>query len=850
MLPSAVDRGLPIVAALPRLLDALACSSTAIVQAEPGAGKSTVLPLALLDAPWLGGGRIVMLEPRRLAARGVATWMARLLGEEPGETVGYRMRLERRVGPRTRIEVVTEGILTRWLQDDAALAGVGAVLFDEFHERSLHADLGLALCLDAQAALRPELRIVVMSATLDAAALAGPLRDPPVVGASGRSYPVEVRHAARAIDARDVERETAATVQRALREQAGDVLVFLPGGAEIRRVARLLEGVTGGEVDVFSLHGDLPQREQELAIAPAAAGRRKVVLATAIAETSLTIEGVRAVVDAGLARRARFDPRSGMTRLVTTRVSRAAAEQRRGRAGRVAPGTCYRLWTIDAGRGLAEHAPPEILEADLAPLALELAAWGVPDAATLRWVTPPPPAALAQARDLLTALDALDAPGRITPRGQAMRKLGLHPRLAHMLLEARPLGREREAARLAALLEERDLLRLPPGVRACDLRLRVDALDGERADLPPGASVDRGAAERARLLADGWQRLLASERAATAPCPAQVDDADAVGLLLAHAYPDRIAQRRGDGGGRDGAADGRGATVDPADGLARADYLVIADLDGGEREARAWLAAPLSRGALETHLAPRLREEDTVAWDGLAQAVIARRTLRLDHLVVSERQITRPPPERVAAAMIEGLRALGLEALPWTPALRQWQARVELLRGAGIPGVSAALPASGDAELAATLEDWLAPHLGTTTRRADLARLDLQAALEARVPRPLRAQLDALAPARLEVPSGSKLALDYLRPGPPVLAARLQELFGMRETPRVAGGRIAVLVEILSPAGRPVQVTQDLAGFWARGYAEVRKELKGRYPRHYWPDDPHTAVATRRVRPR
>jgi ATP-dependent helicase HrpB len=840
---------LPIGAVLPRVRAAFTGANRVIVQAPPGAGKSTLLPLALLDEPWLGGGKILMLEPRRLAARGVATWMAHLLDEPVGRTVGYRLRLDTKVSAMTRIEVVTEGVLTRMLQDDPTLEGAGLLLFDEFHERSLHADLGLALSLDVQATVRPDLRIGILSATLDTAMLSALLDDAPCVTAQGRSFPVEVRHDPTPAPG-ELETHVARVVRRALAEHDGDVLVFLPGAAEIRRAAgRLQAQEPGPNVDVHPLYGDLGYDAQQRAITPSPRGRRKVVLATAIAETSLTIEGITVVVDAGLSRRARFDPRTGMTRLTTGRLSRASAEQRRGRAGRLQPGVCYRLWSAATDAALEEFAPPEILEADLAPLALELAAWGSCDPARLRWPTPPPAAPYAQALTLLRGLGALDARDRITAHGRAMNRLGAHPRIAHMLIAARGLGRIDDACAVAALLEERDVLRTEPGARVTDLRVRLEALAGKAAPAPAGARFDRGALERARQLARNWRRAL-ERLGREPPRTGTVDDADAAGILVALAYPDRIAHARGRGDGAYLLANGRGAGLDRSDPIARSEFLGIADLDLGDRDARVYAAAPLSRAALTAHFGALIESVEIIGWDARAQAVLARREERLGAILLAERAIERGDGAALVPAMIDGIRQLGIAALPWTGAARQWQQRVAFVRALGVPGVSEALPDASDAALTATFETWLAPFLTGVTRRADLARIDLDAALAAMLAYDLRRQLDALAPTHLAVPSGSSIRLDYGRGPAPVLAARLQELFGLRESPRVGGGRVPVLVEILSPASRPVQLTQDLAGFWARGYFEVRKELKGRYPRHYWPDDPATAVATRRVRPR
>ncbi len=860
---------LPIEAVLPQVHEALAGCTRVLVQAPPGAGKSTLLPLALLDAAWLAGRRIVMLEPRRMAARAVAYWMAHLLDDPVGQRVGYRMRLESCVSAASRIEVITEGVLTRMLQNDPALEGVGCVIFDEFHERSLHADLGLALCLDAQAQVRRDLRILIMSATLDARSIAQWLGDAPVITAEGHSYPVDTRYAAGSPAAR-IEPTVSTSVARALREETGDALVFLPGAGEIRRVQRLLEQCDlGSDVMVLPLYGDLPQAEQERAIAADPSGRRKVVLATSIAETSLTIEGVRIVIDSGLARRAQFDPRSGMTRLLTTRVSRAAAEQRRGRAGRLAPGVCYRLWPEQGDARLKPFTPPEILEADLCPLALELANWGIAEAGQLRWIDPPPAASFAQARDLLRSLDALDAQGRLAAHGRAMAELGAHPRLAHLLVVARGLGAGRLAAEVAALLSERDLLKLPPESRAADLRLRLEALRGVRDHLPAGAVIDRGGAERTRKLMQSWhpprdhgtstdqaarhgrlrgsrRELERSDQNLAGVLSRESVDVESAGLLVALAYPDRIARLRTGQPGRYVLSNGRGATLPEIDPLAREEFLAIADLDAGEREARIYLAAPITRAQLECNFASLITTTDTVAWDSGLQAVTARRERRLQKLLIEESKLESIDTQLSASAMLAGVRTMGLAALPWNEETRAWQARVLFLRRDD----STSWPDVSERGLLASMEDWLAPWLGGLTRGDQLARVDLRAALRALLTREQQRRLDAWAPTHLTVPSGSHIALDYTHPDGPVLAARLQELFGLKETPRVAGGRMPVLVQLLSPAGRPVQTTRDLGSFWARGYHDVKRDLKGRYPKHYWPDDPAEAVATRRVRPR
>jgi ATP-dependent helicase HrpB len=852
--------GLPIDAALPALRQALLEQRAAVLQAPPGAGKSTVVPLALLEEPWAAGRRIVLLEPRRLAARAVAQRMASTLGEAVGATVGYRMRLDTRVSRGTRIEVVTEGVLTRMLQSDPALEGTAALIFDEFHERSLQADLGLALALDAQAHLTPELRLLVMSATVDAPAIARFLEDAPLVVLAGRSFAVESHFLGRGPPIlpgpgpgpagsapESVERLIARLVRRALEEQTGDVLVFLPGGAEIRRVQSLLADTEDRSLRVMPLFGELGAAEQDAALAPSSGGMRKVVLATNIAETSLTIEGIRTVVDAGLVRRSEFDPVTGMSRLVTRRISRASADQRQGRAGRLGPGVCYRAWSEGAHDGLAPFAPPEILEADLMPLALDLAAWGVREATTLRWLEAPPPASLAAARELLERLGALSPGGAISAHGRAMASLGVHPRLAHMLLKARELdgGSLEMAAQLAALLSERDLLRATGAARDVDIRSRLSVLRGELA-----APVDRGALQRISRAARAYVAQLEANRAApNARAPSQ-QEIDLSGILLAFAYPDRIAQRRPGSEPRYLLANGRGAYFADAHSLGREEFIVAVDLDDSAREARILLAAPLGRETLLAHCADRLRRSESIEWNEREQAVIARQVTRLDEIIVEEKPLPGVAREATAAALLEGVRRLGVSALPWTRESRELQARIEFVR-AQAPTLSgpSAWPAVSDESLQESLQSWLLPWLDGLTRREHLARVPMLDALRALLSFEQLRQLDELAPTHLGVPSGSRVRIDYLDDSAPAVAVRLQEVFGLQATPRIAGGRVPVTFKLLSPAQRPVQVTRDLASFWRSTYAEVRKDLRGRYPRHYWPEDPLSAVPTRRVRP-
>jgi ATP-dependent RNA helicase HrpB len=831
-------KALPIGAVLPDLLAALERPGAAVLEAPPGAGKTTLVPLALLDTSWLGRQKIVMLEPRRLAARAAARRMAQMIGEKVGETVGFRTRLETRIGPKTRIEVVTEGILPRMLQSDAALEGVGIVIFDEYHERSLDADLGLALALETRRYLREELRLLVMSATLDGACVAVLIGGPRVTS-EGRSFPVALCHLDRPAPDR-FEKAVAAAILRALDEETGGILVFLPGGAEIRRVAHLL-GDLGPGIVVAPLYGDLPPAAQDEAIAPALVGRRKIVLATAIAETSLTIEGIRIVIDGGLARGPRFDPRTGMTRLITTRVSQAASEQRRGRAGRIEPGVCYRLWPEFEQAQLAPYAPPEIREADLAPLVLTLAAWGSADPAALSWLDPPALAALAQARDMLARLGALDAAGRVSEAGRAMAALPLHPRLAHMVMKGKERGSGRVAAAIAALLMERDILRAARGRRDTDLRMRVELLAerGAARDVAAEFHIDRGGLERARQAARQIERMLGL-RADEAIDPGET------GRILAEAYPDRLAQARG-AAGQFRLSGGGGAELPPSDALAGAAFLAVADLDGERKAARIFLAAPLTRSEIEEDFADAIETQDIIEWSSAEEAVLARRRRLLGALLLEDKPLPHPPQERVTAALLSGIRGLGLTVLPWTRDAESLRRRVEFLAryepGAGWPDWS-------DAALLCTLEAWLGPYLSGITRRAQLGAIDLAAALAATLSFAQRRALDERAPTHVTVPSGSRIPIDYAAGEIPVLAVRLQEMFGATSTPAIAGGKVPLLLHLLSPAGRPLQVTRDLKGFWASSYPPIRSEMRGRYPKHPWPEDPLEAPPTARVKRR
>jgi ATP-dependent helicase HrpB len=824
---------LPVATVVPALARALADRGTAVLQAPPGAGKTTLVPPALLDAPWLAGKTIVMLEPRRLAARAAARFMARMRGEQVGETIGYRVRLDTRVGPRTRIEVVTEGVLARMLQDDPALEAAGIVIFDEFHERSIHADLGLALALQSRDLLRSDLRILVMSATLEGARVASLLGEAPVITCEGRTHPVRIHYRGRP-DPRGLEGSVTRTIRSALTDAEGDVLVFLPGAGEIRRVAERLAGepLPPGVV-IARLYGALPPAEQDRALEFARPGERKIVLATSIAQTSLTIEGVRVVVDAGLSRVPRFSPKSGMTRLETVRVSRASADQRAGRAGRVAPGDCYRLWSAGEHASLLAHDTPEILEADLLPLALSLAAAGIANPGELAWLDAPPAAPFEGARALLGTLEALDGEGRITARGRAMSRLPVHPRIAHMLLEGARSGAGALAADIAALLGERDVLRWSDGPPPSDLRLRLDLLrEGRRA----GADADPAGVARVRAEAAELRRAmqLRSE-------PAEREDA---GGVLALAYPDRVARRRS-GTSRFLLASGAGAVLDRSDALAREEFLVVAETDGARPEARILIAAPIARDEIEHRFAAQIVREELVTWDGAIGAVTARLRRRLGAIVLDDADLRDADPGLVRRALLDGLRAEGIGSLPWAEAAARLRQRVAFLRA-----IDTAWPDLSDPALEASLEEWLGAHVQGIRRRSELARVDLAPALLSLVPWKLRSLIDALAPTHFVVPTGSRIPVDYTDPAAPVLAVRLQELFGLSETPSIGGGKVPLVLHLLSPAGRPVQVTRDLAGFWRSSYFDVRKDLRGRYPKHAWPEDPLGAEPTRRARRR
>ncbi|RJR40888.1 MAG: ATP-dependent helicase HrpB [Desulfobacteraceae bacterium] len=821
---------LPIAPVLGELEAALAGSRNAVLIAPPGAGKTTAVPPALLHARWMSGKRILLLAPRRLAARAAAYRMAALLNERAGETVGYRIRMESRVGPLTRVEVITEGVLTRILQSDPALTGVGIVIFDEFHERSLDADLGLALCREIQSALNESLRLLVMSATLDPAPVTNLLGNAPLIQCDGRSFPVETRYVSFP-HTKPVERAVADIILRSAAAEEGNILAFLPGAPEIRRVFHMLDqSRLGSRWDVAPLYGNLTREQQDCAIAPPPAGRSKIVLATSIAETSLTIEQIRVVVDSGFQRAPRFDPRTGMTRLVTLPVSQASADQRRGRAGRVEPGICYRLWSEAVHAALPARNRPEILDTDLSGLALDLAIWGAPVPDDLGWLDPPPSGAYEQARELLMKLEALDCHGKITAHGRSMAELPVHPRLAHMLLAARDEGMGRAACEVAAVLSERDPLHFEPGMRDADLRLRLDILNCFKVHKPmtiPSGSVDEAAVRQIRKVASLLEERIGFKDPQDSP--------PEPGRLAAWAYPDRIACRRPEKDGHYLMTNGRGAFFEQPDALRSRDFLVIPELDGERRNARIYLAAAYDRETLMAQFSGEVKWKEEVYWDDQRKAVAALRRLTLGALTIKSEPLADPEPGAVAAAMIEGIRRNGIAVLPWTRNLRTWQARVMLLRRLGAGNED--WPDISDNALGTDLEAWLGPWLEGITSLKALSKVDLHAPLRSLLPWQQQQLVEKLAPTHIVVPSGARRPIDYSG-DTPILAVRLQEMFGAIDTPSIAEGRLPLLLHLLSPAGRPAQITQDLAGFWRNSYPFVKKELKGRYPKHYWPDDP------------
>ena len=844
---------LPIDTALPELTAALRNNNAAVLVAPPGAGKTTRVPLALAGQDWAAGKRILVLEPRRLAARAAADYMARLIGERVGEKVGLRVRFGSNVSRKTVVEVITEGIFTRMIVDDPGLGGVAAVVFDEFHERSLDADLGLALARDAQQGLREDLKLLVMSATLDGARVATLLGGAPVIESKGRSFAVETRYAGR--DTRPIETQMTDAIARAMRVEPGSLLAFLPGTAEIRRTQSLLEGRTDSSTDIVPLYGALPGDQQDRAIEPARPGRRKIVLATSIAETSITIEGVRIVIDSGLARVPRYEPDVGVTRLETVRVSRAAADQRRGRAGRAEPGVCYRLWDEAQTAALEPFARPEILAADLSSFALDLAAWGaIPE--QLSFLDPPPRPPLSEAKALLRELDAVDDDGRITEEGRKLRRLPLPPRLARMVADAARTGAAQTAAAIAVLIGERGL-----GGDDVDLRERLNALGRDRS----------ARARDARAMAARWAEIAefpsslvgevgergepggrslasspASRRASRGDLPLEAGGEFSIGSLLALAYPNRIGKNRGGAAGAFLLANGRGASIDPASPLAREPYLAVAELTGTAAAGRILLAAPIALAEIEAIFAGRIETREEVTFDTASASLRGRKSRRLGALVLSEQLIPVEPGAENAQKLAAGLAALGLGRLPWSRELRQWRDRVMFLRARK----DEAWPDLSDTALAATAGEWLAPLLQRKNSLAEITTEELETALHALLPWPLSRWLAAEAPSHFEAPTGSRVPIDYAGEGGPKIAIRVQELFGLDRHPTIAGGKTALLIELLSPAHRPVQATRDLPGFWRGSYAAVRAEMRGRYPRHPWPEDPIAAAATRRAKPR
>ncbi|MGN6228198.1 MAG: ATP-dependent helicase HrpB [Dyella sp.] len=828
----------PITPLLPAIRDALTAHPRLVLEAPPGAGKTTQVPLALLDAPWLAGQKLLMLEPRRIAARAAAQFMAQQLGETVGQTVGYSIRFESRTSAATRIEVVTEGILTRLIQDDPELTGIGAIVFDEFHERHLAGDLGAALALDVQATLRPELRLLVMSATLDGERIAQWL-DAPRLSSPGRSFPVRIEYPP-ARTQESVEHHVARIARQALAENDGDVLVFLPGRREIARAQTVLAATLDEAVELMPLHGELGLSEQQLALSPAEPGTRRVVLATNVAESSVTLPGIRAVIDTGLAREPRFDPNSGFTRLETVTISQASADQRAGRAGRVAEGTAYRLWP--QSKRLEPSRTAEIAQAELSALALELAAWGITAASStdLPWLDPPPAGALAQGRELLALLGALDRDGRITTLGRRMLELGASPRLAAAALRA-PSERLALVADLLALMDARSPLR-GELARSDDFRARVGALHVWRDRRGGGrAEADAGALAAIEQAAKGWRRRLDVRTAASG-----VPDSHAVGDLLAHAFPDRIAFRDASQPLRYTLANGRGARLHEQTALLGEPWLVALDLRHEARDSLILAAAPLDPRQLERDFPASFARERALRWNEARAAVEAFEEQRFGAIVLERRSVPVQPADALPA-LLAAVRSRGLDALPWSDSARRLRARIQALR-AWMPELG--LPDVGDAHLLATLEQWLAPYLEGKRGLDALAGESLSQALAAMLDYEQRRTLDAQAPDQLTVPSGQSRRLEYAPGEPPVLAVKLQELFGLADTPRIGGGRVPVTLHLLSPAGRPIQVTQDLKGFWERTYPEVKKELKGRYPRHPWPDDPWSATPTHRAKPR
>jgi ATP-dependent helicase HrpB len=830
---------LPITSVIPQLQKILRDHLVVLLTAEPGAGKTTQVPLALLNEPWLNTKKIIMLEPRRLATRAAATHMARLFGESVGDTVGYRTRLDTKIGSTTKIEVVTEGILTRILQHDPSLTEYGLVIFDEFHERNLQADLGLALTLQTQSLFREDLHLLMMSATLDTRTLSQQLKEAPVLTCEGKLFPIETRYSG-SFEKREFAQQVAKTIQHLLKTETGNILVFLPGAGEIRRVEEHLAGLSFQQDTLIApLYGNLSAKAQDQAILPPPIGQRKVVLSTNIAETSLTIEGIRIVLDSGLMRVPRFDVRSGMSRLVTISISQQSAEQRRGRAGRLEPGLCIRCWSESTQRTLSLRTSPEILDTDLTSLALELSLWGIHHPRELSWLDPPPAGAFQQAGKLLQSLGALDHNGRITPHGQQMAILPLHPRLAHMVLKGKEETLGSLACDLAAILSEGALSKDLANPAQADLRTSVEAYYRQ-----VKVYTTTGAIQHIQKTSRDLQRVLDITNSSCLE-PPQIEK---IGLLIGLAYPDRIAQRQSDGKRQYKLANGRLASFHQPDSLEHEDYLVIIDLDGRQPISRIYRAAPISYSDLVVYYHDFIQPQEKVTWDDQTESVIARRERRLGSLILGENRLHEPDSDLVIKALLTGIRNKGLSCLPWTKDRRNWQARVQFLHRVMPPETN--WPDVSNEILLNTLETWLAPYLIDISSLSSLRRMDMTWPLLAHLSPEQQRTLDTLAPTHFTVPTGSHIALDYESSEIPTLAVRLQEMFGLTATPCVANGQVPVLIHLLSPARRPVQVTQDLKSFWKNGYPEVKKELKGRYPKHFWPDDPLQAPPTRGIKKR
>jgi ATP-dependent helicase HrpB len=816
---------LPIDAVLDELRATLAGRASAVLVAPPGAGKTTRVPLALMDEAWLQDRKILVLEPRRIAARAAAKRMAHSLSEPVGERIGLRARMVSKTGPKTRIEVITEGVFTRMILDDPELSGVGAVLFDEFHERSLDADLGLALALDCQGSVRQDLRILPMSATLDGARVAQLLGNAPVIASEGRAFPVDTRYLGRDANAR-IEDQMAQAVILALRTESGSILAFLPGQGEIRRVEdQLKERISDPNILLAPLHGAMDTKAQDLAIESAPEGKRKVVLATSIAETSITIAGVRVVIDSGLARVPRFEPDVGVTRLETVRVSRAGADQRRGRAGRTEPGVCYRLWDEPQTRSLPAFNEPEIRSADLAGLLLDCAEWGTADPGSLSWLDPPAAAAIDAARSELTQLEALDADGHITAIGRWLRSLPLPPRLARMVISAAEAGQAEGAAEIAAVIVERGL-----GGNDLDLAHRLDTFHRDRSRR----------AHDMRRLAAGWARIARSGRSTQEP-----REDMSIARLLALAFPERIGKARG-APGQFLLANGRGANLDTTHSLARSPFLVAAELSGSAASTRILLAASADEADILAVAGARIHETDEVEFDREAAALRSRRVQRLDRITLTSEPRAVVANDETARLLADGIVQLGLSRLPWSKPQMQLRDRVGFLRAAG----ENEWPDLTDAALAETIAEWLAPSLSSKTKLSDIGADDLGRALELLLPWNLRRRLEEEAPTHFEAPTGNRHAIDYGTAGAPALHVRVQELFGLTQHPSIANGKMPLTLHLLSPARRPIQITRDLTGFWKGSWATVKAEMKGRYPRHPWPDDPASAAPTARAKPR